>query len=76
MRLLIILAIASTLTLQGCAAYTIGSGIVYLTTDKAPGDHMSSTLAQADCNAVHVVTKGYYYCEQRDISKTYNRQYP
>jgi uncharacterized protein YceK len=73
-KLLITLAII--LTLQGCAAYTVTSGAVYLVTDKALPDHMSSTLAQADCNAVRVVTQGTYYCEQRDISKTYNRQWP
>jgi outer membrane lipoprotein SlyB len=75
-RLCLILAITTTLALNGCAVYSVTSGIVYLTTDKALPDHMSSTLAQADCNAVHAVTKGYYYCEQRDISKTYNRQWP
>jgi len=76
MRIFITLALLCTLSLQGCAVYSITSGIVYLTTDKALPDHMSSTLVQANCNAVHVVTKGYYYCETRDIAKTYNRQYP
>lgn len=74
MRILLTIIIAGTL--QGCAAYTVTSGMVYLTTDKALPDHMSSTLAQADCNAVRVVTQGTYYCETRDISKTYNRQWP
>ena len=75
-RIFITLVITAVLALEGCAVYSVSSGIVYLSTDKALPDHMSSTLAQADCNAVHAVTKGYYYCEQRDISKTYNRQYP
>lgn len=65
------------LALQGCAVvYTVASTATYVLTDKAPADHVSSTLAQADCNAVHVVTKGTYYCEERNIGKTYNRQYP
>lgn len=74
MRILITLTIL--LTLQGCAVYTVSSSVVYLATDKALPDHMSSKLAQADCNAVRVVTQGTYYCEQRDISKTYNRSWP
>lgn len=74
MRILITLAIITAL--QGCAVYSIGSGVAYFATDKTLTDHVSSTLVNANCNAVHVVTKGYYYCETRDIAKTYNRQYP
>lgn len=70
------LAVTATLALPGCAVYTVSSGVVYLATDKALPDHMSSSLAKADCNAVRVVTQGTYYCETRDISKTYNRQWP
>lgn len=73
MKRLVTLALVS---LQGCTTYTVVNTGTYLGTDKTLTDHVSSTLAQANCNAVHVVTKGYYYCEQRDISKTYNRQYP
>ena len=74
MRLL--LASIIILNLSGCAAYTVASGVAYVATDKNLTDHVSSQLAQADCSAVRVVTQGAYYCEQRDISRTYNRQWP
>ena len=59
--------------LQGCAAYTVVNGVTWIATDKSIVDHGSSTLANADCDAVRVVTKGTWYCETRDISTTYNR---
>lgn len=59
--------------LQGCA-YTALSTATLVATDRTLTDHMASTLANADCNAVHTVSKGSYYCEQRDIGQVYNRQ--
>ena len=66
-----ILAVAEML--MGCAAYTVANGVAYITTDKSIVDHGSSTLANADCDAVRVIRQGTYYCETRDVSTTYNR---
>lgn len=75
MRIAILLMLA--ISLQACTTYTIVSAVTFIATDKALPDHVSSTLVpNADCNAVHVVTKGQYYCEVRDIAVTYNRQFP
>ncbi len=60
-------------SLPGCAAYTVMNGAAYIATDKSLTDHGSSTLANADCDAVRVVQKGTWYCETRDVSTTYNR---
>lgn len=70
---IIICILAVAKMLMGCAAYTVANGVAYITTDKSIVDHGSSTLANADCDAVRVVTKGTWYCETRDISTTYNR---
>ena len=68
---LFLVAVINALT--GCAVYTVANGVTYIATDKSLTDHGSSTLANADCDAVRVVQKGTYYCEVRDISTTYNR---
>ncbi len=60
--------------LQGCATYTIASGVSLLATQKSISDHvLSNTVPNADCTIVNVM-KDKYYCEVRDISTTYNRQ--
>ena len=64
--------LAIIVSCQGCAAYTIASAGTYVATGKTLTDHGSSTLAQADCNAVHVI-KDKYYCEQRNAATTFNR---
>ena len=58
--------------LQGCA-YTVVSTASFVTTGKSVGDHvLTNTIPMADCTAVNLV-KDKYYCEVRDVSKTYNR---
>ena len=59
--------------LNGCATYTIASGVSLITTQKSIGDHvLSNTIPHADCSAVNII-RDKYYCEVRDISRTYNR---
>ena len=65
------------LLLSGCAApvgiaYSTASAGSFVTTDKTLTDHAVSTVTQDDCNFTQIFS-GKYYCEQRDISKTYNR---
>ena len=58
--------------LQGCA-YTVVSTASFVTTGKSVGDHVLTTaIPNADCTVINVV-KDKYYCEVRDVSKTYNR---
>jgi hypothetical protein len=73
-RILYVLAlIVLCAYLQGCAAYSIASGVSLVTTGKSVGDHvLSNTIPHADCTAVNLV-RDKYYCEVKDISKTYNR---
>jgi hypothetical protein len=72
-RLIYVLAlIAMCAYLQGCA-YTVVSTASFVTTGKSVGDHvLSNAIPMADCTAVNLV-KDKYYCEVKDISKTYNR---
>ena len=70
-RHLLIIAVVSTL--NGCAAYSVVNTAAYITTDKSMTDHATSKLVKADCDAVRMAVNGTYYCEQRDISVTYNR---
>lgn len=73
-RILYVLAlIVMCAYLQGCAVYSIASGVSLVTTQKSIGDHvLSNTIPNADCTIVNVM-KDKYYCEVKDISKTYNR---
>ena len=58
--------------LQGCA-YTVVSTASFVTTGKSVGDHVLTTaIPNSDCTVLNVIDDK-YYCEQRDISKTYNR---
>lgn len=73
-RFLVVLFIVAVINaLSGCAVYSVVNTATYIATDKSLTDHTSSKLATADCDAVRMAVKGTYYCEQRDISTTYNR---
>jgi hypothetical protein len=67
------LAIALIIALNGCAAYTVASTATLATTDKSLTDHaVTAVTPNGDCSMLNLF-KGMYYCEIRDISKTYNR---
>jgi hypothetical protein len=68
---IIILAVNHT----GCAAvYTGASTASLLATGKSIPDHAATQATGADCSALRVVTgEKDFYCEERDVSKTYNR---
>ena len=69
MKWLIIPAIA---ILQGCA-YTAVSTATFVATGKSTTDHVLTTIVpMSDCNVTNLLDSK-YYCEIRDISKTYNR---
>jgi len=72
-RLIYVLAlIVLCAYLQGCA-YTVVSTASFVTTGKSVGDHvLSNAIPNADCTVINVV-KDKYYCEVKDISRTYNR---
>jgi hypothetical protein len=70
MRVILILLV---LNLQACAVYTVASTATLVTTDKSLTDHaMTAVTPNGDCSMLNVI-KGLYYCEIRDIGKTYNR---
>jgi hypothetical protein len=70
MRWILLLA---TLTLNGCAVYTAANTAAFVTTDKSLTDHtLTAITPNGDCNVTNLF-KGLYYCEIRDIGKTYNR---
>ena len=67
------LLIGLVLTLNGCAVYTAASTATLITTDKSLTDHaVTAVTPNGDCSMINVFN-GRYYCEIRDISKTYNR---
>jgi len=67
------LLICLLLMLNGCAAYSVASTATLVTTNKSLTDHMITAVTpNGDCSMLNVI-KGNYYCEIRDISKTYNR---
>ena len=72
-RLIYVLAlIVMCAYLQACA-YTVVSTASLVTTGKSVGDHaLSHAIPNADCTVVNLA-KDKYYCEVKDISKTYNR---
>ena len=72
MKLLFIVPILA-LTLSGCAVTTGMSVVSLATTGKTIGDHATSQITSSDCDGVRTLTHGSYYCELRDIGKTYNR---
>jgi hypothetical protein len=68
-----VLALGLVTTLSGCAVYTGVSTATLITTQKSLGDHaLTQIIPYSDCNALNVINSK-YYCEQRDVSKTYNR---
>jgi len=51
----------------------VASGVSLITTQKSISDHvLSNTVPHADCTIINVM-KDKYYCEVKDISRTYNR---
>ena len=64
-----------TLNLSGCAAvYTGASTAAFVATGKSIPEHGASVATQSDCSTWNYVFKNKdYLCEQRDPSKTYNR---
>ena len=59
--------------LSGCAVTTGMNVASYMATGKGTTDHAVSYVTGSDCNGVRVVTHGVWYCETRNIGKTYNR---
>lgn len=65
--------ISLIITLNGCATYTAASTASLIVTDKSLTDHAVTAITpNGDCSMLNVF-KGTYYCEIRDVSKTYNR---
>jgi hypothetical protein len=68
-----VLALSLVTTLSGCAVYTGVSTATLVTTQKSLTDHiLTKAVPYSDCNALNLLDSK-YYCEIRDISKTYNR---
>lgn len=66
------LIIPVVLSLQACA-YTAVSTASFIVTGKSTTDHIvTAVVPHADCNVTHIIDDK-YYCEVRDISRTYNR---
>jgi len=66
------LIIPVILLTQGCA-YTAVSTASFVVTGKSTTDHvLTRVVPNSDCNVTNVLDSK-YYCEIRDISKTYNR---
>jgi hypothetical protein len=61
-RLCITILLYTTLSLSGCAAYTVASMTTGLVTGKTITDRGISAAAQGDCNSIHII-KDKYYCE-------------
>ena len=62
--------------LSGCAVYMGASAVSQIGTGKSIPEHAVSTVTQADCSIWDWATdnsRHNYYCEVRDISRTYNR---
>jgi hypothetical protein len=59
--------------LSGCAV-TMGMNVAsYVVSGKGTTDHAVSYISSSDCDGIRTITHGGYYCETRDIGKTYNR---
>jgi len=72
-RILITVAVTG---LTACAqiAYTGASAVSVITTGKSIPEHAASELAASDCSTYNWLFEHKdYWCEQRDIGKTYNR---
>jgi len=74
LKLLTLVYLASALS--GCAVYMGASVASQITTSKSIPELAVSTVTDADCSIWAWATdnaRHNYYCEVRDISKTYNR---
>jgi len=70
----LIIPVSLVLALSGCAVYTGASVGSVAVTGKTIGDHASSLVTQADCNAWRASIELTYYCEYlREPGTTYNR---
>jgi hypothetical protein len=70
---LIFIALILASALSGCAVTTGVNIASYAVTGKGSTDHAASYMTSSDCDGIRTITHGTYYCEQRDIAKTYNR---
>lgn len=59
----ILIALACTLSLQGCAVYTVASVGTWAVTGRSLTDHGASGVTGHDCNMLQPL-KGEYYCEK------------
>ena len=70
---LIFIAVILALTLSGCAV-TMGMNVAsYVVSGRGTTDHAVSYISSSDCDGIRTLTHGTWYCEQRDIGRTYNR---
>lgn len=60
----------ATISLNGCAVYTVASVGSYATTGKGIGDHVGSAVSGGDCNLIKHTVNGKYVCEMPVV---YNR---
>jgi hypothetical protein len=60
----------ATISLNGCAAYTVASVGSYAVTGKGIGDHAGSALSGGDCNVIKHTYNRKYVCEMPVV---YNR---
>jgi hypothetical protein len=60
--LISVLALA-TISLNGCAVYTVASIGSYATTGKGVGDHAGSAVTGGNCNLLKHTVNGQYVCE-------------
>ena len=67
---LITLLCIATISLNGCAVYTVASIGSYATTGKGIGDHAGSAATGGDCNVIKHTYEGKYVCEMPVV---YNR---
>jgi len=74
-RLTILISLFLVQTLSGCAVLTGASLTSQITTGKSLSEHAVSTATSSDCSLWLLVSdrNHTYYCEQRDIATTYNR---
>ena len=68
MKSLIVLLLS--LSLSGCAVYTVASLGTMAVTGKAIGDHAGSAATGGDCNTLKHLVDGKYVCE---MPVTYNQ---
>lgn len=62
----ILIAVACTLSLNGCAVYTVASVGTWAVTGRSLTDHGVSGITQHDCNMTQPF-KGEYYCEKKVV---------